>query len=156
LSGIASSSKPTFNLQPGTPRTGFIVLLQLQNISWRTTCKPRPFAPPERADCDIPDWDKSPNWSLSPDTARKKNLAPRVHDVESLASMLDQMANEIKLISGSSHPELSALVASRYVSDDWGLWEGLVVGWTARGSNDVVSSMRRTIEDLAEEMKDKC
>lgn len=29
--------------------------------------------------------------------------------------MLDQMANEIKLISGSSHPELSALVASRYV-----------------------------------------
>jgi ribose-phosphate pyrophosphokinase len=31
--------------------------------------------------------------------------------------MLDQMANEIKLISGSSHPELSALVASRYVHD---------------------------------------
>lgn len=30
--------------------------------------------------------------------------------------MLDQMANEIKLISGSSHPELSALVASRYVA----------------------------------------
>jgi len=27
--------------------------------------------------------------------------------------MLDQMANEIKLIAGSSHPELSALVASR-------------------------------------------
>ncbi|PWI68911.1 hypothetical protein PCL_01296 [Purpureocillium lilacinum] len=27
--------------------------------------------------------------------------------------MLDQMANEIKLISGSSHPDLSALVASR-------------------------------------------
>lgn len=30
-------------------------------------------------------------------------------------TMLDQMANEIKLISGSSHPELSALVANRYV-----------------------------------------
>jgi hypothetical protein len=29
--------------------------------------------------------------------------------------MLDQMANEIKLLSGSSHPELSAQVASRYV-----------------------------------------
>jgi hypothetical protein len=29
--------------------------------------------------------------------------------------MLDQMGNEIKLISGSSHPELSAKVASRYV-----------------------------------------
>ena len=28
--------------------------------------------------------------------------------------MLDQMANEIKLISGTSHPELSAKVASRY------------------------------------------
>lgn len=33
-------------------------------------------------------------------------------------AMLDQMANEIKLISGSSHPELSALVANRYVSQD--------------------------------------
>lgn len=29
--------------------------------------------------------------------------------------MLDQMANEIKLISGSSHPELSEQVARRYV-----------------------------------------
>jgi hypothetical protein len=30
--------------------------------------------------------------------------------------MLDQMANEIKLISGSSHVELSNKVASRYVA----------------------------------------
>lgn len=30
--------------------------------------------------------------------------------------MQDQMANEIKLISGSSHPELSAKIAGRYAS----------------------------------------
>lgn len=29
--------------------------------------------------------------------------------------MLDQMANEIKLISGTSHPQLSQQVAKRYV-----------------------------------------
>jgi ribose-phosphate pyrophosphokinase len=29
--------------------------------------------------------------------------------------MLDQMANDIKLLSGSGHPELSSLMAARYV-----------------------------------------
>lgn len=43
--------------------------------------------------------------------------------------MLDQMANEIKLISGSSHPELSALVASRYVEEEslTGPWDAIIV-----------------------------
>lgn len=41
-----------------------------------------------------------------------KNSSPRSFLFPSL-TMLDQMANEIKLISGSSHPEISAKVASR-------------------------------------------
>jgi hypothetical protein len=47
----------------------------------------------------------------------KKSSAPHTAYRFSLPffTMLDQMANEIKLIAGSSHPELSALVASRYL-----------------------------------------
>ena len=49
---------------------------------------------------------------------KKRNfeLGPRDRLFFLLSStMLDQMANDIKLLSGSSHPELSAQVASRYV-----------------------------------------
>ena len=38
------------------------------------------------------------------------------------------MANEIKLISGSSHPELSAKVASRYVCICLAILDGMRTG----------------------------
>lgn len=50
--------------------------------------------------------------------------------------MLDQMANEIKLISGSSHPGLSSKVAHRYVQgscENVVLHEALLTRWVGPG-----------------------
>lgn len=78
------------------------------------------------------------NFSSSPIASTlclQKNL-PHEPDfllTQSPAAMLDQMANEIKLISGSGHPELSGQIATRYVQDL--LCEGsadLDAGWASQ------------------------